>query len=208
MKYRFLALSGLAVSLVFAPAAQADSFSYNLQSSDSTVMLLSLTFTTAGSCSGAGQVCDITGITGTLTDTNFLSAPEAITSFAPDGTPPGPYLTSDFLFIYDNLINPDGTDPNFAGSVLDGTGGVVFYTGGSVPLEVGLSGGGENTYFLNESPDGVNYNYSGLGEELVGESAPVIPEPSPLLLVATGLLMLALAGRKLAPGLRAVKVAS
>ena len=76
MKYRFMALFGLAASLVFAPAAQADSFTYNLQSSDSTVMLLSLTFTTAGSCSGAGQVCDITGITGTLTDTNFLTSPE------------------------------------------------------------------------------------------------------------------------------------
>jgi hypothetical protein len=207
MKYRFMALSGLATAMVFAPAAQADSFTYNLQSSDSTVMLLSLTFTTAGSCSGAGQVCDITGITGTLTDTNFLSAPEAITSFAPDGTPPGPYLTSDFLFIYDNELNPDGTAAGFDGSVLDGTGGVVFYTGGSTPLEVGLSGGGGDTYFLNESPDGVNYNYA-INEELVGESANVIPEPSPFLLMGTGLLMLALTGRKLAPRLQAVKVSS
>jgi len=205
MKYRFMALFGLAASLVFAPAAQADSFTYNLQSSDSTVMLLSLTFTTAGSCSGAGQVCDITGITGTLTDTNFLTSPESITSFAPGGGG-SLYLTDDFLFLYDNQINPDGTADGFDGSVLDGIGGVVFYTGGDTPLEVGLSGGGSNTYFLNESPDGVNYNYE-VNEELVGSTATVIPEPSPLLLMGTGLLMLALMGRKLAPRMQAVKVA-
>jgi len=205
MKYRFVALFGLAASLVLAPAAQADSYTYNLQSSDNTVMLLSLTFTTAGSCNGAGQVCDITGVSGTLTDTNFLSSPEAITSFA---TGTGLNVTSDGLYLYDNEINPDGTDPDFAGSVLDGFGGVVFYTGGSTPLEVGLSGGGDNTYFLNESPDGVNFNYGYPGEELLGEASPVVPEPSPLLLIGTGILMLALAGRKLAPRLQAVKVAS
>jgi hypothetical protein len=206
MNYRIAALFGLATSLVFVPAAQADSFSYNLQSSDSTVTLLSLTFTTAGSCSGAGQVCDITGVTGTLTDSNFLASPEAITSFAPGGGG-SLYLTPDFLFVYDNQINPDGTDPNFAGSVLDGTGGVVFYTGGSMPLEVGLSGGGDNTYFLNESSDGVTYNYA-VNEELVGEAGTVVPEPSPLLLMGSGLLILALAGRKLAPRLQAVRVSS
>jgi hypothetical protein len=205
MKYSLMALSCLATALVFAPVAEADSFSYNLQSSDSTVMLLSLTFTTAGSCSGAGQVCDITGISGTLTDTNFLSTPEPITSFASDL---GLSVTSDGLFFYDNEINPDGTDPAFAGSVLDGIGGVVFYTGGSVPLEVGLSGGGDDTYFLNESPDGVNYNYGFPGEELVAESSPVVPEPSPFLLIGTGLVMLALVSRKVAPRLQAAKVVS
>jgi hypothetical protein len=206
MKYRITALFGLAASLVFAPAAQADSYAYNLSSSDSTVMLLSLTFTTAGSCSGAGQVCDITGVSGTLTDTNFLAAPESITSFAPGGGG-GLYLTSDFLFLYDNQINPDGTAAGFDGSVLDGIGGVVFYTGGDTPLEVGLSGGGSNTYFLNESEDGVTYNYA-VDEELVGSEATVIPEPSPLLLMGTGLLMLALVGRKLAPRMRTAKVSS
>jgi hypothetical protein len=204
MNYRLTALFGLAASLVFAPAAQADSFTYDLQSSDSSVMVLALTFTTAGSCSGAGQVCDINGITGTLTDTNFLSAPESITSFA---TGTGLNVTSDGLFLYDNLINPDGTDPNFAGSVLDGIGGVVFDVSGATPLEVSLFGGGDGTYFLNESPDGVNLNYGGLGEELQ-DVTPVVPEPSPLLLMGTGLLILALAGRKLAPRLQAVKISS
>jgi len=204
MNYRLTALFGLAASLVFAPTAQADSFTYDLQSSDSSVMVLALTFTTAGSCSGAGQVCDITGMTGTLTDTNFLSAPESITSFA---TGTGLNVTSDGLFLYDNLINPDGTDPNFAGSVLDGIGGVVFDVSGATPLEVSLFGGGDGTYFLNESPDGVNLNYGGLGEELQ-DVTPVVPEPSPLLLMGTGLLILALAGRKLAPRLQAVKVSS
>ena len=204
MNYRLTALFGLAASLVFAPAAQADSFTYDLQSSDSSVMVLALTFTTAGSCSGAGQVCDITGMTGTLTDTNFLSAPESITSFA---TGTGLNVTNDGLFLYDNLINPDGTDPNFAGSVLDGIGGVVFDVSGATPLEVSLFGGGDGTYFLNESPDGVNLNYGGLGEELQ-DVTPVVPEPSPLLLMGTGLLILALAGRKLAPRLQAVKISS
>ena len=92
--------------------------------------------------------------------------------------------------------------------VLDGIGGVVFYTGGSVPLEVGLSGGGDDTYFLNESPDGVNYNYGFPGEELVAESSPVVPEPSPFLLIGTGLVMLALVSRKVAPRLQAAKVVS
>jgi hypothetical protein len=195
---------GLATALVIAPAAQADSFTYDLQSSDSTVMLLSLTFTTAGSCSGAGQVCDITGITGTLTDTNFLSAPESITSYV---TGTGLNVTSDGLFLYDNLINPDGTNADFAGSALDGFGGVVFDVSGATPLEVSLSGGGSGTYFLNESPDGVNLNYGGLGEELV-DVTPIVPEPSPLLLMGSGMLILALAGRKLTPRLQAVRVSS
>lgn len=206
MKYRLTALIGLAASLVFAPAAQADSYSYNLQSSDSTVMLLSLTFTTAGSCNGAGQVCNITGITGTLTDTNFLTEPESITSYAAGS---GLSVTGDGLFLYDNELNPDGTAAGFDGSVLDGIGGVVFYTDGTIPLEVGLSGGGDNTYFLNESEDGVTYNYAFPGEELVEEpSGSVIPEPSPLLLMGTGLLILAFAGRKLAPRLKTARASS
>jgi hypothetical protein len=205
MKYRFTALFGLAASLVFAPAAQADSYTYNLQSSDNSVMLLSLTFTTAGACNGAGQVCDITGISGTLTDTNFLSSPESITSFA---TGTGLNVTTDALFFYDNELNPDGTAAGFDGSVLDGIGGVVFDVSGATPMEVGLSGGGDNTYFLNESEDGMTYNYA-FDEELVGMSAASpIPEPSPLLLMGTGLLILALAGRKLAPKLQAAKANS
>ncbi len=204
MKYRIAALFSLATALVLTPAAQADSFTYDLQSSDSTVTLLTLTFTTAPGCSGVGAVCNITGVSGTLIDTNFLSAPESITSFA-SGT--GLNVTSDGLFLYDNLINPDGTNADFAGSVLDGIGGVVFDVSGATPLEVSLSGGGAGTYFLNESPDGMNVNYGGLGEELQ-DVTPVVPEPSPMLLMGTGLLILAIAGRKLAPKLQAVKVSS
>jgi hypothetical protein len=207
MKYRFTALFGLAASLVFAPAAMADSFTFDLQSSDGTVTLISLTFTTAGSCGGAGQVCDITGITGTLADTNNLSSPESITQFAPDQTPPGPYITPEgFPFLYDNELNPDGTAVGFAGSVLDDF-GVVFEVDGSTPLEVSLFGGGAGTYFLYESPDGITLNNNGLGEELQ-DVTPVVPEPSPLLLMGTGLLILALAGRKLTPMLQAVKASS
>jgi len=206
MKYSILASFSMAAALVLAPAAKADSYTYNLSSSDGTVQLQSLTFTTAGSCNGAGQVCDITGISGTLIDTNFLSSPEAITSFAPDGTPPGPYLTPDFLFVYDNLINPDGTAPGFDGSFLDGTGGVVFYVDSPTWLEVGLSGGAANSFFLNESPDGTNYNYS-LNPETIGMSG-LTPEPSSLVLMATGMLILAVAGRKLTPRLHAARVSS
>jgi len=178
-------------------------------------MLLSLTFTTAGSCNGAGQVCDITGITGTLTDTNNLSSPESITQFAPDQTPPGPYITPEgFPFLYDNELNPDGTGTaldgggSFDGSVLD-VYGVVFEVGtlSTTPLEVSLFGGGGGTYFLYESPDGVTLNNNGIGVELQ-DVTPIVPEPPPFLLMGTGLLMLALAGRKLAPRLQAVKVAA
>lgn len=204
MTPRRTVLFAFAIALAAAPAALADSYTYNLQSSDNSVMLLSLTFTTAGSCAGAGQVCGITGISGTLTDTNFLSAPESITSFAPGS---GLNITSDGLFLYDNQINPDGTAPGFGGSVLDGVGGVVFYTGGSTPLEVGLSGGGDDIYFLNESEDGVTYNYA-FDEELSGTQASPIPEPSTLLLMGSGLMILALAGRRLIPGLRAAKISS
>jgi hypothetical protein len=206
MKYRIMALFSLAATLASAPVAHADSYTYNLQSSDGSVQLSNLTFTTAGSCNGAGQICDITGISGTLTDTNFLPSPETITSFAPGGGG-SLYLTGDFLFVYDNQINPDGTAAGFDGSFLDGTGGVVFYVDSPTPLEVGLSGGATNSFFLNESPDGINYNYP-LNPETIGMTESTVPEPSPLLLMGSGLLMLALAGRKLAPKLQAVKASS
>jgi len=184
---------GLATALFMTPVALGDSFTYSFSSSDNSVNL-SATFTTD---SGAGGIYNITNMTGTFADSNngitaspisWLSNSDGI------GIGGGLYFSPDFLFIYDNLLEPDGTATEFDGSVLDGgLGGVVFEADG---YEISFLGtdDGSGGYWANESPDGSDIT----GVELLGLNSPqaVTPEPSSLLLLATGLLSLGAFARR------------
>ena len=185
MKKLILTLVAIAAFLALAPAALADPFDYNFSSSDTSVSM-SVEFTANNL---GGDVYQITNLTGVFTDTNNSILTQTIVDMDAGGCL---NISADGLFVYDNLLSPDGGAPGFFGSVLD-VNGVVFDLADG--YEVSFFGATGDSYWAYESPDGINV----ITPAYLQNEAPVTttPEPSSFLLLGSGLLaLIAFATRK------------
>jgi hypothetical protein len=218
-KSRWSAISlalALAATLAIAPAAKADSYAFSFSGGGlSGSGVLDVSSAVVPGVPGAYQV---TGISGTFSDTAAGISNAAITGLQatglpaivnPDGTflPPGS-PAGGFGFSYDNLFYPGGNSPAicpptpgeqlypFGGGTLD-IYGLLFNVDGGYVVDLWSNGvinaPGVNfplSYGAGDALNGVKLN--SFGEPFSGTSVNFatspVPEPGSLMLMGTGLL--------------------
>jgi hypothetical protein len=206
----------LAASLAMAPAAKADAYNFSFSGGGlSGSGVLDVSNATVPGVPGAHQV---TGISGTFSDTNAGLSNAAITGLIPsslpspinsDGTfvPPGTFaLSGGDSLSYDNLFYPDGSpavcppplpgDPHdpypFGGGVLD-IYGLLFNVDGGYTVNLWSNGvlpGLGLTYGVTDAVNGARLN--SFGEPFDGPGVNLttspVPEPGSLVLLGTGMI--------------------
>jgi hypothetical protein len=200
MKKLHVALLALAVSAAIQPVAKADSW-YFTASGGGVTASGTLTGTSVG-----GGVFDITAITGTYSDTNdgisgnitglvasaYNAANPSTLNVGTDPFEAGYHG----VWTYDNLLYPAGTAPaedgEPAGGLMDTYGLLFDVTGGYIANIYGTGRG--NPYWADESTATSYFldDYTaGDNGSPVSFAITATPEPSSLLLLGTGLALLA-----------------
>jgi len=186
MKKFSIALLALAASFAATPAALASSFAFSFNSQDFGVIATgSLTGTEVGSTG----VYDITSGILNLVEDGTILATGSLTGTGVDGS--------------DNMLTPGaaGVDPliSFGGLSFDFAGAFVNIYSGDQTLGEGFLGKGSLTYGIQDGTPCLGV-VDDLNGELTMANTASAPEPSSLLFLGTGFLVLAfLAFRKVKP---------